>query len=61
MSGRSLHPVDARGRHHRRPHQHPGLAWFDTDQIDINKAAKTIGKAVDSLVKRFINETRENS
>ena len=39
------------------------LVWrgYDTDQIDINKADKTIGKAVDSLVKRFLKETRENS
>lgn len=42
------------------------LVWrgYDTDQIDVNKADKTIGKAVDTLVKRFVKEmreTRENS
>jgi hypothetical protein len=38
------------------------LVWrgYDTDQIDVNKADKTIGKAVDSLVRRFVKETREN-
>jgi hypothetical protein len=37
------------------------LVWrgYDTDQIDVNKADKTIGKAVDSLVKRFVKVTRE--
>lgn len=37
------------------------LVWrgYDTDQIDLNKPDKTIGKAVDSLVKRFLKETRE--
>jgi hypothetical protein len=37
------------------------LIWrgYDTDQIDVNKADKTIGKTVDSLVKRFVKETRE--
>jgi hypothetical protein len=39
------------------------LVWrgYDTDQIDIDKADQTIGKAVDSLVKRFEKETRERS
>jgi hypothetical protein len=39
------------------------LVWrgYDTDQIDVNKADKTIGKAVDSLVKRFMKETHEAS
>jgi uncharacterized protein DUF4136 len=39
------------------------LVWrgYDTDQIDVDKADKTIGKAVDSLVKRFVKETRETS
>ena len=39
------------------------LVWrgYDTDNIDVNKADKTIGKAVDSLVKRFVKETREKS
>jgi hypothetical protein len=38
------------------------LVWrgYDTDSIDYNKADKTIGKAVDSLVKRFVKETHEN-
>lgn len=38
------------------------LVWrgYDTDQVDLGKADKTIGKAVDSLVKRFVKETREN-
>jgi hypothetical protein len=37
------------------------LVWrgYDTDEIDVNKADKTIGKAVDTLVKRFVKETRE--
>jgi hypothetical protein len=37
------------------------LVWrgFDSDNIDINKADKTIAKAVDNLVKRFMKETRE--
>jgi len=37
------------------------LIWrgYDTDQIDVDKADKTIGKTVESLVKRFVKETRE--
>jgi Domain of unknown function (DUF4136) len=37
------------------------LAWrgYDTDGIDLNKPDKTIGKAVETLVKRFAKETRE--
>jgi hypothetical protein len=37
------------------------LVWrgYDTDHIDLDKAEKTIDKAVDSLVKRFVKETHE--
>ena len=38
--------------------EHIGLVAL---QIDVNKADKTLGKAVDSLVKRFVKETREKS
>jgi hypothetical protein len=39
------------------------LVWrgYDTDHIDLNKADKSIDNAVDSLVKRFVKETREKS
>jgi Domain of unknown function (DUF4136) len=38
------------------------LVWrgYDTDEIDVGKSDKEIGKAVDALVKRFVKETREN-
>ena len=38
------------------------LVWrgYDTDQIDISNAEKTIGKAVDTLVKQFVKETHAN-
>lgn len=37
------------------------LVWrgYDSDQIDLDKADKTIGKAVDSLVKRFAKQAKE--
>ena len=38
------------------------LVWrgYDTDNINLDKADKTIGKATDTLVKRFLKETRGN-
>jgi hypothetical protein len=35
------------------------LVWrgYDTDDIDLDKADRTIAKAVDTLVKRFVKET----
>jgi hypothetical protein len=37
------------------------LVWrgYDSDQIDLNKADKTIDKAVGSLIRRFVKETKE--
>jgi hypothetical protein len=39
------------------------MVWrgYDTENIDINKADKTISKGVENLIKRFVKETRGKS